>query len=297
MTDQAETYDWRSSDGDAGDSLSLQPVFDIHTQLFDVAEALPPLPGSVVQLASTVADDDSDLDDVVAIVREDPGLATALLAEANSAASGSSSEIVTIEAALVRLGLARTLALSCSKTVGPQAIKALNAYQLPAGGLWRHSVVASYVAEATFRLLRGSVGPEVVTSTLLHDIGRVVVNDVIDPEPFAKIAEHMTIEAAERELLDADHAEVGGLLLEMWGVPTSITEAVGAHHSPSYARDDPATVVSLASAIANQLEPQSVGVHDANEIERLAFALGLDLDLIMSKSRQLLEAAGHAHLG
>ena len=267
-------------------------VLEIHDSILTVAETLPPLPSSVVKLAAVVADDGSDIDDVVAVLREDPGLVTSLLSEANSAASGSSAEITTIEAALVRLGLARVLALSCNKTIGPQAVRALQAYRLPAGALWRHSVIASYVAEVLFRQLRGAVGPDVVTSTLLHDIGRVVLNDSLDRDQLALISRHVTIEDAEQEMLGVDHAEVGQVLLEMWGLPSIITDAVGGHHRPAYDRTDPATIVNLASLIANDVQPGPVAFRDDAEVEKLVSAVDVDCDEVVSTSRQLLTAAG-----
>ncbi len=264
----------------------------IHDDILTVAEALPPLPGSVVKLAAVVANTDSDIDDVVAVVREDPGLATSLLSEANSAASGTSTEITTIEAALVRLGLARVLALSCNKTIGPQAVRALQSYRLPTGALWRHSVIASYVAETVFRLLRGAVGPDVVTSTLLHDLGRVVLNNSLDRDQLAIISRHMAVEDAERELLGVDHAEVGGVLLDMWGLPQVIVTAVADHHRPRYLRDDPATIVSLASHLANDIQPGPVAFRESSTTAKLIATVDLDPEEIIEKSRAALERAG-----
>ena len=267
-------------------------LLEIHDSILTVAETLPPLPSSVVKLAAVVANDDSDIDDVVEVLREDPGLVTSLLSEANSAASASASEITTIEAALVRLGLARVLALSCNKTIGPQAVRALQSYRLPTGALWRHSVIASYVAEVVFRKLGGAVGPDVVTSTLLHDIGRVVLNDALDRDRLAQISRYITVEDAEQELLGVDHAEVGKVLLDLWGLPSVITEAVGAHHRPRYAMDDPATVVSLASHLANEVQPGPGAFRNEDEVDKLITAVDIDYDEVLSTSRQMLEAAG-----
>ncbi len=263
-----------------------------HDNILSVAEALPPLPSSVVELAAVVANGDSGIDDVVAVLRHDPGLVTSVLSEANSAASASAVEITTIEAAIVRLGLARILALACVNTIGPQAVRALQAYRLPTGALWRHSVISSYIAEVVFRSLRGAVGPHVVTSTLLHDIGRVVLNGSLDRDQLAAITLHLPVEDAERELLGVDHAEVGAALLQMWGLPDVIVSAVGSHHRPRFVRDDPATAVSLASHIANDIQPGPVAFRESSTIQTLATSLDVDLEEIVEKSRTLLVQVG-----
>lgn len=277
----------------AADRVGLRDlVLVTHDNILTVAEALPPLPSSVVKLAAVIANTNSEIDDVVATLREDPGLVTSVLSEANSAASASATEITTIEAALVRLGFARVLALSCNKTIGPQAVRALQAYRLPTGALWRHSVIASYVAETIFRALRGAVGPDVVTSTLLHDIGRVVLNNSLDRDQLAMISRHIAVEDAERELLGVDHAEVGGALLDMWGLPQVIVRAVADHHRPANRRDNPATVVSFASHLANDIQPGPVAFRESATVTELATALDLDPEKIIEASRIALERAG-----
>jgi len=57
-----------------------------------------------------------------------PTQGAALLAGANSAVSASQPKIVTIDAAPMRVGMARCLALACGDSLGPQTTKELQAY-------------------------------------------------------------------------------------------------------------------------------------------------------------------------
>jgi HD-like signal output (HDOD) protein len=88
---------------------------------------------------------------------------------------------------------------------------------------------------------------------MLHDIGKLVLaaNDVTllveaeaAPDPLQ----------AEQALFGATHQDVGGYLLELWGLPDSIVEAAAFHHTPSAAPPGhlgPLPAVHAASAIAD----------------------------------------------
>ena len=45
------------------------------------------------------------------------------------------------------------------------------------------------------------------------------------------------IEQLEREVQGSTHAEVGGYLLGLWGLPGSLVDAVRLHHEPSAGQD------------------------------------------------------------
>ena len=89
---------------------------------------------------------------------------------------------------------------------------------------------------------------ESFTAALLHDIGVVVV---------AKIApswahNHVGLEeqiAQEKAEFGATHAEIGAHLLDLWGLPQVLVEAVGAHHTPEAipSRDARIAAVTYAS--------------------------------------------------
>ena len=87
---------------------------------------------------------------------------------------------------------------------------------------------------------------------LLHDIGRIIIA-VRMPEQMTAI----TAEAANRNLpqfvveqerLGFSHAEVGGYLLGLWGLPFSIVEAVAFHHEPERCTELGAVALSVHQA-------------------------------------------------
>jgi len=275
---------------------------EFHHQLLDLAEAMKPLSSTVVKLAAAVADPDSTMRDVEAILREDPSLVAALLREANSAASAAASEISTVEGAVIRLGLARVLAIGAASSIGEsEARNALPAYSLAEGGLWKHSMVTSYVAEAMYRSTPKTIGAEAVAAALLHDVGKLVLDKVLDPRYFRRGRKYnRVITKAERELADVDHAELSALLLEMWGIPTVIVDAVRYHHEPELATTPMAHVISVANTLAHGFETEigftyaSYDLLEGREgsVKASLDMLNLKLDVVEQRARTLLEANG-----
>jgi hypothetical protein len=72
---------------------------------------------------------------------------------------------------------------------------------------------------------------------MLHDVGMVILAAHFSTELAAilKMAEdqEMTLWDAEKEVLGTTHAEIGGYLLELWGLADPIVEAVTFHDLPS----------------------------------------------------------------
>ena len=101
---------------------------------------------------------------------------------------------------------------------------------------------------------------EAFTAGLLHDIGKLALAD--NPslkylELMARAqAENQRLIEVERETFQATHADVGAYLLDLWGLPAPLIEAVAFHHEPS--RVEEAEFNSLTAVhVANALEHQS----------------------------------------
>ncbi len=319
-----------SDTGTDSTSGAIPPsMLDLHDELIGIAEALDPMPATVAELATAVADPECGVPEVAEILRQDPVLTAVVLREANSAASAPVDAITAIDMAVGRLGIARVLAAAVGGSMGPWVVAPLTAYD-QASGLWDHAIASSYVAEAIQRLAKDKVGPEVVTCALLHHLGQVVLDRLLDPERFSLVAEGTeSVVAAERELLGVDHAELGALLLELWGMPPAVIEPVRHHHDPFSTESHAARAVYVASHVASELlgageDPdddgdvfdgdaaarqsslrlwsdagsdsaeEATGDGDADEdpLRSALQELGIELDELREKATSLLEKAG-----
>jgi HD-like signal output (HDOD) protein len=78
---------------------------------------------------------------------------------------------------------------------------------------------------------------EAFVAGLMHDIGRLVLACRL-PDLFVRSCEHahrkgVPIQEAERAVAGSSHAEIGAYLAGLWGLPHSVVEAIGFHHSPA----------------------------------------------------------------
>lgn len=217
---------------------------------------LPSLPAVVVELLSSFANEDVDVDHIAHQIARDQGLAARVLRVANSSFYGLQSKVGTIHEAVVVLGFraVRSMALA----VGVNG--AFRADQCPgfdAHAYLRHGVATGLAAQC-LAPLTGFIPELAFTAGLLHDIGELVLaSNFSKPysEALAYRKQHdLFLPEAEHSVLGITHAEVGSLLADAWRFPAVLREAVADHHSPATApRDSLANLVHVADATAHAL--------------------------------------------
>jgi HD-like signal output (HDOD) protein len=101
--------------------------------------------------------------------------------------------------------------------------------------LQQHSLLVGEAAAGFFSDKQAKEDAFVVG--LLHDIGRLLIGVELSKHMAAIMLEMKTsicsMTAAEDKVLGVTHAEIGGYLLGLWGLPYPIIEAVANHHAPS----------------------------------------------------------------
>jgi len=123
---------------------------------------------------------------------------------------------------------------------------------------------------------------DLVVAALLHDIGKLVLARA-RPDYVAPLAARRTPEERVREELrevGVDHASLGGLLLERWGLPEGLVDAVARHHR-SRPDSEAASLVRLADMLAHHAQA------DAVDCEAM-FRLAADWDLSVQALRDIV---------
>lgn len=153
----------------------ISGIFEIVPQAITDLPVLAEIPQRVV---STIHDPISSIGDVTKIIEEDVVLSTKILSLANSAYFATPSEINDLQTACSRLGMkalaniANTMASAEQyKTSDVVARKLLQS-------LWQHAIVTAHCADAIANKV-GVQSPNIFLAGLLHDIGKVVLVDVI----------------------------------------------------------------------------------------------------------------------
>lgn len=206
-------------------------------QFIDRAKSLPPAPTLLPELLELLGDPDTDGDRVVRLVTYDPTLTANVLRLCNSAALGLTTPVPTLSEAILRLGygqIFRLVVASC----GAKSMRSGPNQQAIQRQLWSHSVVSAVGAQKIAKD-RGVDENLSFTAALLHDIGKIVMLDVLEDKYTRLLAESkqhgQSLVDAEKRLFGLHHAELGGRLLARWKFPLSLSAAVCFHYNPAAA--------------------------------------------------------------
>lgn len=202
-------------------------------------DSLPSLPSVVTRLVRLIDDPMASAMDVAYALREDPPLTARVLRMANSVIYGGRFRILSVPQAVMRLGMLeiRNLVLSLGVIRGMLGAGRRLDYR----AFWHHSLTVALASEALADAApRGTDDDEgVFAAALLHDIGRFVLDqfypDQYDAAAALMAQERLPLPVAERRALGVDHAELGGLLADNWGLPEPIVAAIAHHHNPEAA--------------------------------------------------------------
>jgi len=241
----------------------------------EAALSMDPLPMSAVRMTALAANPSPDFAAIVEVVRFDQALTVALLRAANSSWSSPRRLIATVSDAVIRLGAGPVLTLALGLPLHGRLNCAIPEYGLDEGDLWRHSVAASLAAETLMTFASVSLPKETPTAALLHDIGKLVISRFVEPPDQHAIDAAREIGITriqvEGEVLGVDHAELGALIAQVWGLPATLTDGIRFHHSPEGADTPLAFGVHLADVVAKTV---GVGPDDNADLERYSQAMG-----------------------
>jgi putative nucleotidyltransferase with HDIG domain len=198
--------------------------------------ALPPLPTTAIKLMNVLNDPRSTVEDIVETIRYDQAITGQVLRLCNSAFFGLSRTVTSLNDAMLCLGSVKVLQLVMSVHTNSMLSQKQIGYGLERGVLWKHSVAVALAASGIAQRLGGAMVNLVFTAGLLHDIGKVVLNEYVADE-FMEIVrrvneERLSFSEAESNVLGFSHQEIGARIGEMWKLPEPIIRCIRYHHDP-----------------------------------------------------------------
>ncbi len=219
---------------------------------------LPSLPSAYLRLVEAMNDPYSAGEDFARIIEEDAGLTARVLKLVNSSMYGVSPKVDSVSRALSILGVQplHDLVLATSAV---SAFDKLPADLVEMESFWRHSLGTAVVSRMIAVKRKDKNVEALFVCGLLHDIGRLVMY-LGNPKGTRKAHAHAAqsgrlLHSIEHDEFGYDHAMVGSALLEQWGLPTSLSEPVKAHHQPALAGEfaSQAATVHVADIIAHAM--------------------------------------------
>ncbi|HZZ44332.1 MAG TPA: GGDEF domain-containing protein [Tepidisphaeraceae bacterium] len=193
---------------------------------------LPSLPAIAMQVLDLAQREEVDIAEIARVISKDPALSSKILRTVNSSFYGRAQSISTISHALVILGLqsVKTLVLGFSLVTNLTKNKSKGFKHLT---YWRRSIYAATAARTIANKLNVVQQEEVFLAALLQDIGMLVLDQVLGEEYGAiheEATSHHNLVEVERTKLGMTHADVAGILAEMWKLPPLLRVPMMSHH-------------------------------------------------------------------
>jgi putative nucleotidyltransferase with HDIG domain len=243
------------------------------------ATRLPALTESrdrVLRLLDDVAPDPQDL---IAVIESDIALTVTVLRAAGRLEAPS--EVTGVADAVRHLdGVALRTAVGGMPTI--DFFQRLPGITAPAEHVRLHALAAKRAAERLVRTLERDDADQILAIALLHDVGKLVLEQAYDAYPQDVLAGAHTPDervVAERRQLGMDHALLGGVLLRRWEISEQLISAVERHHDPD--ATGPAAVVRLADMLAHYTHARPVA-------PRAMLSAGRHLGLTPTQLRALM---------
>ncbi len=219
---------------------------------------LPTLPTVVSKMLEMIDNPRTSASSLARLISQDQALTAKILKLANSAYYGFSREISTVNMAIVVLGFNTVKDMGLWLSVFDVFKKSSDNSDFDIVRFWEHSIACGVAARMIAKHSRSRYAGEAFVAGLLHDIGKVVLNQYFHQEfiDILQLAQSTTLEAAEAEVLGLGHGRIGAWLAEKWNLPSLICDSILYHHQPWNAKEKPefVAIVTLGDMLCHLTE-------------------------------------------
>ena len=233
------------------------------------AKNLQPIPQIALKVLRILNEELYEIQSVTEEIRKDQVISARTLQLCNSAMFAIRGKIESLDHALVMLGKHLLLKFVIAASLNNFFDQTGMGYSLCKGGIYHHAVGTAVIAEKLADVT-GKVEPSLAyTAGLLHDIGKVVLDQFIHsgfPLFYRELNEGgKNFSEVEKQVLGTDHTEVGADLAQNWSFPQSLVETIRHHHKPEDAQqhNELVHIVYLADLLMSRF-------HTGLELERLS---------------------------
>lgn len=242
--------------------------------------SLPSRPEQYDKIMQELQSEDPSLHKVGEIIESDVAMSAKILQLVNSAFFGLARHLSSPADAAMYLGVDVLKSLVLTTGVFSQFEDgAVDPSELHA--IWNHSTSAAALAKTIAHDETGDDLPAdyALMGGLLMDVGKLVFATNF-PDKFAEIGATMQSKgipdyAAEVELMDHSHMDVGAYLVGLWGLPNPVVECVAYHHTPQACVESgftPLSAVHIANAIVAADGEEPLAEIDEDYVEAIGVA-------------------------
>src|SRR5438270_1087363 len=251
------------------------------TAAFEALEAFPVLVESRNRVMRLFESGDPSTADVVSAVEADVALCVTVLRLANQLDGRTQGRV---ESAV------KAVEVLAPRTVQAVATRARTFDFFERTAVWQgiperfrlHAVATQRAADRLAREIGYEARDRLMVTSLLHDIGKLVLVHAYPGYPRQIHGEARTPEERiqrERRELGVDHALVGGVLARRWGLPKAVASVIERHHAED--TNDEAALVRLADMLAHYVLGAAVSPAELLTVARVVGVKPADLRAVM----------------
>ena len=223
------------------------------TTAFEALEAYPVLVESRNRVLRLFEDGEPSVGDVISAVEADVALAVTVVRLANQVEGPTQGRVDSVVAGVDVL-TPRTVHAIASRARTFDFFERTAVWQGIPERFRLHSVATQRAADRLAREIGYEARDRLMVTSLLHDIGKLVLVHAYPGYPSQVHGDARTPEdrlQRERRELGVDHALVGGVLARRWALPKSIASVIERHHAEESTGE--AALVRLADMLAHYL--------------------------------------------
>lgn len=215
--------------------------------------SLPVFSPTALKVQQELVKAEPDIKVLENLITGDQSLSSQILRMANSAFYRGLIEVLTVKAAIIRLGMqevGRIALLAASKNQFQSKDPAMNEL---IKHLWQHSAGCAIATHWLAKRCKfGEILSQAFFAGLLHDVGKLFVLTVI--ERLKNNLNVMMTHALLLEALDTLHTQQGYALMQRWSMPEQYCRIARDHHAPDFDHKDQLLVmVRLADMMCHKL--------------------------------------------
>ncbi len=234
-----------------------------HSSWIEKIQSLPVLPQIAMRVTERMQSPTATLPEISDLIKSDVGLSAKVLRLANSSYYSIPGGVSEVSKALHYLGFTTIAQIVLTSSVFG-SFKTQGIREFPLAPFWLHSFAVGQLAEMTARTLQLENASDAFIGGLIHDVGKLILLE-IDPDHLARVVrlareKNLSFLAAENELGDSTHVELGLELARHWKLPSTIQSAIQFHHSGK--SDRSCNLIQWANLRVNFRKLGNSGNHD-----------------------------------
>ena len=251
-------------------------------QILDSIQEMPSMPNIVHQVLDISNDPTKGVKELLQVIQYDQAITANCLRMCNTAFFGTKQRVSSIKDALVMLGSKKVAQLVLAGSTSQYFKSPQEGYGLRKGELWEHSVATAIISQLICHQLNIRHDPTLFTACLIHDIGKVVLNEYVGSkrDEIKRYMDEEQLKEHEAEfcVLGVDHAKAGAYLAKRWNFPGVLIRAIQYHHNANYDSTNQLNfLVRVSNVLANMHSTSYSGSFDL-ETAKLLQSISLKID-------------------